>query len=115
MFVVMVLHGRRTIKTDKTEVTASNVATILQKALPTHLKNRSKLQDPWTYYRGNQPILSRRKEVRPEINNMIVENRANEIVSFKSGYLMGEPLQYVSRGTGENLVDDINQLNEYVF
>ena len=115
MFVVMVLHGRRTIKTDKTEVTASNVATILQKALPTHLKNRSEIQYLWSYYRGKQPILSRRKEVRPEINNMIVENRANEIVSFKSGYLMGEPLQYVSRGTGENLVDDINQLNEYVF
>ena len=55
------------------------------------------------------------KEVRPEITNKIVENRANEIVSFKSGYLMGEPLQYVSRGNAENIADAINQLNEFVF
>lgn len=68
-----------------------------------------------TNYRGLQPILNREKQVRPEICNKIVENRANEIVSFKSGYLMGEPLQYVSRGNGDNLSDAINQLNEFVF
>ena len=111
----MVLHGRRMIKTDETEVTLNNVVTILRKALPTHWKNRSEIQYLWSYYRGKQPILNREKEVRPEINNMIVENRANEIVSFKSGYLMGEPLQYVSRGNGEEIADAINQLNEYVF
>lgn len=68
-----------------------------------------------SYYKGRQPILNRVKEVRPEITNKIVENRANEIVSFKSGYLMGEPLQYVSRGNAENIADAINQLNEFVF
>lgn len=111
----MILHGRRVIKTDETEVTRENVVSILRKALPVHWKNRSEIQYLWAYYRGRQPILDRVKDVRPEINNMIVENRANEIVSFKSGYLMGEPLQYVSRGNGENLADAINQLNEYVF
>lgn len=113
--MAMVLHGRRVIKTDETEVTRDNVVSILRKALPTHWKNRSEIQYLWAYYRGKQPILNREKDVRPEINNMIVENRANEIVSFKSGYLMGEPLQYVSRGNGENIADAINQLNEYVF
>lgn len=111
----MVLHGRRMIKTDETEVTLNNVVTILRKALPTHWKNSSEIQYLWAYYRGKQPILDRIKDVRPEINNRIVENRANEIVSFKSGYLMGEPLQYVSRGSGENITEAINQLNEYVF
>lgn len=113
--MAMVLHGRRMIKTDETEVTQNNVVTILRKALPTHWKNRSEIQYLWAYYRGKQPILNRTKDVRPEINNTIVENRANEIVSFKSGYLMGEPLQYVSRGNGANITDAINQLNEYVF
>lgn len=109
------LFGRRVIKTDETEVTPGNVVAILRKALLTHWKNRSEIEYLWQYYRGRQPVLSRKKDVRPEIKNMIVENRANEIVSFKSGYLMGEPLQYVSRGNGENLADAINQLNEFVF
>ena len=109
------LNGRRMILTDETEVNIGNVVQILQKALPYHWKNRSEISYLWSYYKGRQPILNRVKEVRPEITNKIVENRANEIVSFKSGYLMGEPLQYVSRGNAENIADAINQLNEFVF
>lgn len=109
------LNGRRMILTDETEVNIGNVVQILRKALPNHWKNRSEISYLWSYYKGRQPILNRVKEVRPEITNKIVENRANEIVSFKSGYLMGEPLQYVSRGNAENIADAINQLNEFVF
>jgi SPP1 family phage portal protein len=103
------------IKTDESEVTIDNVVTILRKALPFHWKNRSEINYLWHYYKGRQPILNRVKLVRPEIANKIVENRADEIVSFKSGYLMGEPLQYVTRGNAESIADAINQLNEYVF
>jgi SPP1 family phage portal protein len=103
------------ILTDETEVNIGNVVQILRKALPYHWKNRSEISYLWSYYKGRQPILNRVKEVRPEITNKIVENRANEIVSFKSGYLMGEPLQYVSRGNAENIANAINQLNEFVF
>ena len=109
------LNGRRMILTDETEVNIGNVVQILRKALPYHWKNRSEISYLWSYYKGRQPILNRVKEVRPEITNKIVENRANEIVSFKSGYLMGEPLQYVSRGNAENIANAINQLNEFVF
>lgn len=109
------LIGRRVIMTDEKEITAENVVSVLQKAMIIHRANRSEIQYLWDYYRGKQPILNREKEVRPEICNKIVENRANEIVSFKSGYLMGEPLQYVGRGTNEDITDDINLLNEYVF
>ena len=109
------LNGRRMILTDETEVNIGNVVQILRKALPYHWKNRSEISYLWSYYKGRQPILNRVKEVRPEITNKIVENRANEIVSFKSGYLMGEPLQYVSRGNAENIANAINQLNEFEF
>lgn len=112
----MALCGRRVIKTDATVVTAQNVVSILNRALPRHNENRNEINYLWQYYRGFQPILNREKDVRPEICNKIVENRANEIVSFKSGYLMGEPLQYVSRSTnGDDMADEINQLNEYVY
>ena len=36
-------------------------------------------------------------------------------MSFKVGYLCGEPIQYVSRGGDENIVNQINALNEYMF
>ena len=109
----MALFGRHMIKVDDVDITVNNVLNVLNKALPWHQRNRIDINYLWWYYRGNQPILNREKDVRPEINNKIVENRANQIVSFKSGYLMGEPLQYVAKGQEENLTDAINQLNAY--
>lgn len=111
----MNLFGRRVIKTDVEEITPANIVQVLHKALLVHNINRSEIQYLYEYYRGKQDVLNRVKEVRPEINNMIVENRANEIVSFKTGYLMGEPIQYVAHGDNETLSDSITLLNEYVF
>ena len=75
--------------------------------------NQADISYLYRYYKGDQPILYRKKEVRPEINNKVVENRANEIVSFKVGYLTGEPVQYVSRGDDEKTAKKITQLNDY--
>ena len=111
----MHLFGRRVIYTDAEQITRDNVLKVLQKALIVHWKNRSEINYLWHYYKGRQPVLGREKCIRPEIKNTIVENRANEIVTFKSGYLMGEPLQYVSRGQGEHLGEAITELNEFVF
>ncbi len=109
------MSGRRVIKTDVTEINENNVADVLRKALSVHELNRSEIDYLWRYYRGEQPIRNRTKDVRPEICNKITENRANEIVSFKVGYLCGEPIQYVSRQGGEDVVEQINRLNEYMF
>lgn len=87
---------------------------MLQKALFTHLQNQADIDYLYRYYRGDQPILYREKEVRPEINNMVVENRANEIVSFKTGYLVGEPVQYVSRGGDSAIAAEVLRLNDYM-
>lgn len=109
------MNGRRVIKTSVREITADNVVDVLQKALGTHELNRSEIDYLWNYYRGKQPILHRTKEVRPEICNKIVENRANEIVSFKVGYLCGEPIQYVGRNGEEATAKAITALNELMF
>lgn len=108
------MYGRRKIYTDCEAVDASNIAEVLKKAMQTHRTNRNEIQYLFDYYKGKQPVLNRVKEIRPEINNRIVENHANEIVSFKVGYLMGEPVQYVNRGE-ENASEAINCLNRYVF
>lgn len=109
------MNGRRVIKSSVRAVTEDNVLEVLQKALNEHAKNRSEIEYLWNYYRGNQPILNRKKEVRPEICNKIVENRANEIVSFKVGYLCGEPIQYIGRSTDEAVTNGVTALNELMF
>ena len=109
------MYGRRVITTDVTEITAENVVEVLEEAMKLHEKNRSEIDYLWKYYKGEQPILQRSKTVRPEICNRIVENRANEIVSFKVGYLCGEPIQYVGRNCEESVTNNIGTLNEYMF
>ena len=109
------MSGRRVITTDVTEITAENVVEVLEEAMKLHEKNRSEIDYLWKYYKGEQPILQRSKTVRPEICNRIVENRANEIVSFKVGYLCGEPIQYVGRNCEEAVTVGIGSLNEYMF
>ena len=103
--------GRKKIFTDVTEITRDNVLNVLRKALITHWSNKADMEYLYAYYKGRQPILNRKKEVRPEIQNNVVENRANEIVSFKVGYLMGEPIQYVSRSDDKMVADKITTLN----
>lgn len=107
----MAYTGRKKILCDEPVITEQNVAKVLTDALSVHMRNRAECDYLYRYYKGEQPILRRVKEIRPEINNKMVENRANEIVEFKSGYLCGEPLQYVSRGTSEDITDGISKLN----
>lgn len=111
----MQLFGRYENYTDVERIDPFNVLDVLNKAVLIHNKNKTKIEYLYSYYKGKQPILDRVKDVRPEINNKIVENRANEIVSFKTGYLMGEPIQYVNRSGDDEVVESINQLNEFVF
>lgn len=65
-------------------------------------------------YRGNQRVLQRKKDVRPEITNKIVVNHANEIVSFKVSYLLSEPIKYVTRSK-DDVGDKVNALNEFMY
>lgn len=109
------LFGREVITHDEVTITDDNILDILRKAMDAHTKNRGEIEYLWNYYKGKQPILTREKNVRPEICNKIVENRANEIVSFKVGYLCGEPIQYIGRNGSEAVSKAISELNEMMF
>lgn len=108
------MFGRRKILTDVKDITPENVVSVLRNALLVHWKNKTEIEYLYHYYRGRQPILKRKKDVRPEITNKVVENRANEIVSFKVGYLIGEPVQYVSNSDSRQVTDSISVLNRYM-
>lgn len=94
--------GRHRILCDARPVTAENVSALVRAAMVTHATNATDAQRLHEYYLGIQPILGRDKDVRPEIDNRVVENRADEIVSFKVGYMVGDPVRYVSRPVGES-------------
>jgi len=108
------LSGRKTIYSDVEEITADNVVKVIRQAFNEHLINRNAINYLYNYYKGKQPILSRTKSQRPDICNKVVENRANEIVSFKTGYLIGEPIQYVSRNGQEDIGEKVSMLNAYM-
>lgn len=106
------MFGRRKIVTAEETITNENIVDVLREAFVTHDLNRSEIEYLWNYRKGNQPILYRIKDVRPEICNMIVENRADQITNFKLGYVFGQPILYTCK-TSEGK-DTVLKLNEYV-
>jgi SPP1 family phage portal protein len=91
------LRGRKKIYTDEKSIDHKNVITVLTDALITHATNVDQIKYLMDYEKGIQPILSRVKEVRPEINIKIVENNASAITDFKISYEFGSPITYVQR------------------
>ena len=105
------LHGRRQIFTNVSEINTGNVLDVLNKALRTHLRNRSEEVYLEKYARGIQPILERVKKYNDHVCNKTVVNLANEILSFKTADFAGEPIQYVSRGKSTETPEKIESLN----
>ena len=99
------LRGRRQILSSVDKVTDENVIEVLNKALAVHEINRREILFLKNYEKGLQPILFRTKNYNAEINNKVVVNIANQIVTFKTSEFAGEPIMYVTRGTGMRASD----------
>lgn len=110
--------GRRVLKysLDKKDLTAEKIMQILPEVLREHEKNAKEINYLYRYYKGFQPILKKEKNVRPEINNKVLENHAFEIVEFKKAYVYGEPVQYVQKGekNSEYVNPEISIINKYM-
>ena len=110
-------YGRQVIYTNAENIDNTNIVKEVGKAYSIHLKNRTEIDYLERYYKGDQPILYRKKKVRPEINNKVVENHALEIVEHKAAENFGEPVQYVLKGTDETTKEaksiELNDLNDY--
>ena len=110
--------GRRKLLSSytKSEINEKTLAEILPQVLREHELNASEIDYLYNYYKGRQPILDKTKIVRPEINNINLENHAFEIVEFKKSYVYGEPIQYVQKGEkeGEKINPEISLLNKFM-
>lgn len=90
------LLGRRRIYTDASEITKENVIPILQDALILHEQNRQDIIFLTRYEKGIQP-LKRKKVIREDINVVVCDNIANQVVEFKVGYEWGNPITFVQK------------------
>ena len=94
------------------ELNKQIIMDILNKVFPIHLANFKEIDYLERVYKGYQPILGKTKEVRPAINNIVVENYAYFMTEFKKSYVFGKPLKYVQ--LGEIVSDEISTLNKYM-
>jgi len=94
------LFGKKILYADYTEdqIKKDIITDILIHIFNVHLKNASEIDYLEKYYRRFQPILVKVKELRPMINNRVIENNAYYIVEFKKSFVFGKPIQYVQRG-----------------
>ena len=110
--------GRRVLRysLEKKDLTAEKIMEILPEVLREHEKNAREIDYLYRYYKGFQPILKKEKNVRPEINNKVLENHAFEIVEFKKAYVYGEPVQYVQKGekNSESVNPEISVINKFM-
>ena len=104
--------GRIRITAKRSPITRDNILEVVGEANAIFLTNLAEMEYLINYYKGIQPILFRKKIYHEEINNKIVENHAREIVSFKVGYLLWKPIEYVAR-KDKTIVSQLEQLNDY--
>ena len=69
--------GRQMITTAEETITADNVIDVVKEAMRIHEKNASDIDYLWNYYKGDQPVYDRERELRPELTEIVCENRAN--------------------------------------
>lgn len=107
-------HGRIVLYAPYTqkELNRNTITKILNKVFPLHLSNKADIQYLEDDYRGIQPILLKENVVRPEINNIVVENYAYLLTEFKKSYVFSKPVQYVK--IGETVTDEVSVLNKYM-
>lgn len=111
----LTLCGRRKIYTSVDDVTDANVLEIVNRALNVHMENLREEEYLYWYRRGVQPILARKKKIRPEICNRIVVNNADMVVKFRNGYFLTKPVSYVAKTDDETLAKNVSKLNDICY
>lgn len=109
------LNGRSKIFSSSPVIDDSNIVQELFNALVIHQQNVADETELFDYRRGIQPILEKTKEIRKDINNKIVVNNADMVVTFKNGYFMTKPAFYKARSGNEEIIKKVQLLNDYLY
>ena len=85
----MLLKGRKMIFTNHDVINDETIVSVMNHALKTHRENRMDIEYLLNYYKGEQTILNREKQVRPDVNNQVVINYAQQTTRDIVGYTFG--------------------------
>lgn len=92
--------GRIKLYTDVPYITYENVLDVLKTAYSDYTPSVARMEYLMGYEAGIQPII-RTKTYRPDINISCVDNLANEVVDFKTGFVWGNPITFIQSGKEE--------------
>lgn len=106
-------YGRKIAYANAEEITEQNILRIVGECIGVFNWNKSIFKYLWDYKNGDQPTRYRKKVVRDDVNNPIVENHAWEIVRFKNGQTNGEPIQCVCTKKDETINKAVDRFNDY--
>lgn len=99
-------RGRRRILAAPSPIDAESAPKALDRALVVQSLNAADIRYLHSYFLGDQPVLHRKKPVRPDINNPVVENRAYQICKDRTDAIAGEPITYSAHGIGDGGSDE---------
>lgn len=111
--IVKGCYGRKIAYCDVEEIDESNVVKVVGDCIGAFNYNKTAIQYLWNYFKGDQPALYRKKTIRDDVNNKVVENHAYEIVMFKTGQSYGEPIQLVSLKDDKTINKFVEKFNAY--
>lgn len=97
----MDFYGRQVIYTSEYDINENNILDVVRQGYVDYLANISQCDFLLNYEAGNQP-LQREKKVRTDINIIDIDNVANEITEFKTGFMWGYPITFVQRGVKDS-------------
>ena len=109
---MMLLKGRKMIFTNHDVINDETIVSVMNHALKTHRENRMDIEYLLNYYKGEQTILNREKQVRPDVNNQVVINYAQQTTRDIVGYTFGKPITYTQRKAEKR--EAIRLLNDLV-
>lgn len=106
--------GRVKLYTDVPFITMENVGEIVRSAYNDYLPSKTRMDFLFDYEKGVQPLM-RTKTYRKDIDCKCVDNVANEITDFKTGFIWGNPITFIQSGKedefGEDTLKAIAELN----
>ena len=111
--IVKGCYGRKIAYTDVDEINELNVVQVVGNCIGAFNYNKTVINYLWNYFKGDQPALYRKKTIRDDVNNKVVENHAYEIVMFKTGQSYGEPIQLVSLKDDDKINGFVDAFNNY--
>lgn len=97
--------GRIKLYTDEPIITPTNVVDVLRKAFNDYTPTVSRIETLLEYEAGYQDV-TRVKKYRSDINCKCVDNLANEITEFKTGFIWGNPITFIQSGKEDEFGDD---------